>query len=125
MTPRNPLSAAVFAGTLSLALGIPAVAHAADGFVEGSKVTLNARNFYINRNFVDPAYNVRTRLKSGPRVSFLMLSPATPQAPSVLVLMCWPVWQSSSTAVAVPMELACFRLTALVLIATLRMTSVG
>ncbi len=57
MTPRNPLSAAVFAGTLSLALGIPAVAHAADGFVEGSKVTLNARNFYINRNFVDPAYN--------------------------------------------------------------------
>ncbi|BAP79627.1 OprD family outer membrane porin [Pseudomonas sp. MT-1] len=57
MTPRNPLSAAVFTGTLSLALGIPAVAHAADGFVEGSKVTLNARNFYINRNFVDPAYN--------------------------------------------------------------------
>lgn len=57
MTPRNPLSAAVFAGTLSLALGIPAAAHAADGFVEGSKVTLNARNFYINRNFVDPAYN--------------------------------------------------------------------
>ncbi len=57
MTPRNPLSAAVFAGTLSLALGIPAVAHAADGFVEGSKVTVNARNFYINRNFVDPAYN--------------------------------------------------------------------
>ncbi|MBA1279260.1 OprD family porin [Stutzerimonas stutzeri] len=57
MTPRNPLSAAVFAGTLSLALGIPAAAHAAEGFVEGSKVTLNARNFYINRNFVDPAYN--------------------------------------------------------------------
>lgn len=57
MTPRNSLSAAVFAGTLSLALGVPVVAHAADGFVEGSKVTLNARNFYINRNFVDPAYN--------------------------------------------------------------------
>ncbi|MCP9337687.1 OprD family porin [Stutzerimonas xanthomarina] len=57
MTPRNSLSAAVFAGTLSLALGIPAVAHAADGFVDGTKVTLNARNFYINRNFVDPAYN--------------------------------------------------------------------
>ena len=57
MTPRNSLSAAVFAGTLSLALGIPAAAYAADGFVEGSKVTLNARNFYINRNFVDPAYN--------------------------------------------------------------------
>ncbi len=55
MTPRNPLSAAVFAGTLSLALGIPAAAQAAEGFVEGSKVTLNARNFYINRNFVDPA----------------------------------------------------------------------
>lgn len=57
MTPRNPLSAAVLAGTLSLALGIPAVAHAADGFVEGTKIGLNARNFYINRNFVDPAYN--------------------------------------------------------------------
>ena len=57
MTPRNPLSAAVFAGTLSLALGIPAVAHAADGFVEGTKISLNARNFYINRNFVDPDYN--------------------------------------------------------------------
>lgn len=57
MTPRNPLSAAVFAGTLSLALGIPTAVHAAEGFVEGSKVTLNARNFYINRNFVDPAYN--------------------------------------------------------------------
>ncbi len=57
MTPRNPLSAAVFAGTLSLALGIPAVSQAADGFIEGAKVTLNARNFYINRNFVDPTYN--------------------------------------------------------------------
>ncbi len=57
MTPRNSLSAAIFAGTLSLALGIPAVAHAADGFVEGTDVSLNARNFYINRNFVDPAYN--------------------------------------------------------------------
>lgn len=56
MTPRNPLSVAVFAGTLSLALGIPATASAA-GFVEDTKVTVNARNFYINRNFVDPLYN--------------------------------------------------------------------
>lgn len=57
MTPRNPLSIAVFAGTLSLALGIPTVVHAADGFVDGTKVTVNSRNFYINRNFVDPLYN--------------------------------------------------------------------
>jgi len=71
MTPRNPLSAAVFAGTLSLALGIPAVAHAADGFVEGSKVTLNARNstliVILSTRSITAA---RTRLKNGPRASF-------------------------------------------------------
>ncbi|WP_122859610.1 OprD family outer membrane porin, partial [Pseudomonas viridiflava] len=33
---------------------IPAVSQAA-GFVEDAKVNLNLRNFYINRNFVDPA----------------------------------------------------------------------
>ncbi|WP_417790933.1 OprD family porin [Stutzerimonas xanthomarina] len=61
MTPRNSLSAAVFAGTLSLALGIPAVAHAADGFVDGTKVTLNARNFYINREFRDDSITDRSK----------------------------------------------------------------
>jgi len=57
MTLRNPLSAAVFAGTLSMALGIPAAAHAADGFVDGTKITVNARNFYINREFRDDSIN--------------------------------------------------------------------
>ena len=52
MTPRNPLSLAVFAGTLSLALGIPAAANAA-GFVEDTKINVNARNFYIGREFRD------------------------------------------------------------------------
>lgn len=53
MTPRNLLSAAVYAGTLSLALGIPAVTYAADGFIEGTKISVNARNFYIGREFRD------------------------------------------------------------------------
>ncbi|MCQ4258820.1 OprD family porin [Stutzerimonas stutzeri] len=54
MTPRNPLSVAVFAGTLSLALGIPATA-SAQGFVEDTKINVNARNFYIGREFRDDA----------------------------------------------------------------------
>lgn len=54
MTPRNPLAAAVFAGGLTMALGTP-VAVAQEGFVDGSKLSVNARNFYINRNFVDSA----------------------------------------------------------------------
>ncbi|UVJ46659.1 OprD family porin [Pseudomonas sp. LS1212] len=33
---------------------MPAVAD--PGFIDDAKVSLNARNFYINRNFVDPAY---------------------------------------------------------------------
>jgi len=40
-----------------MALGIPAVAHAADGFVDGTKITVNARNFYINREFRDDSIN--------------------------------------------------------------------
>ncbi|AHL75638.1 porin [Stutzerimonas stutzeri] len=61
MTPRNPLSAAVFAGTLSLALGIPAVANAAEGFVDGTTITVNARNFYIGREFRDDAITDRSK----------------------------------------------------------------
>lgn len=61
MTPRNPLSAAVFAGTLSMALGIPAVAHAAEGFFEGTKITVNARNFYIGREFRDDSITDRSK----------------------------------------------------------------
>jgi hypothetical protein len=40
---------------LSLAAGTPVFA-AESGFIEDSTATLTARNFYINRNFVDPAY---------------------------------------------------------------------
>ncbi|HAQ26492.1 MAG TPA: outer membrane porin, OprD family, partial [Pseudomonas sp.] len=56
MIPRTPLSAAVLAGTLSMALGMPALAQESAGFIDGSSATLNLRNFYINRNFVDPLY---------------------------------------------------------------------
>jgi hypothetical protein len=40
--------------TLALAATLPLSSQAA-GFVEDAKVTLGLRNFYINRNFVDPA----------------------------------------------------------------------
>jgi len=57
MIPRTPLSASVLAGTLSMALGMPALAQESAGFIDGSSATLNLRNFYINRNFVDPLYD--------------------------------------------------------------------
>ncbi|KJH82062.1 MULTISPECIES: OprD family porin [Pseudomonadaceae] len=60
MTPRNPLSVAVFAGTLTLALGIPATASAA-GFVDDTKITVNARNFYIGREFRDDSITDRSK----------------------------------------------------------------
>ncbi|WP_144948087.1 OprD family outer membrane porin, partial [Pseudomonas oryzihabitans] len=34
---------------------------AADGFIEGTKANLNLRNFYFNRNFVDPAYTAQNK----------------------------------------------------------------
>ncbi|WP_339493680.1 OprD family porin [Pseudomonas sp. RA_105y_Pfl2_P56] len=46
----------VFPGLIALALAgaaLPATAEEA-GFVEGAKVNLNLRNFYINRNFTNP-----------------------------------------------------------------------
>ncbi|GAB6387598.1 OprD family porin [Stutzerimonas marianensis] len=61
MTPRNPLSAAVMAGTLSLALGIPVAANAADGFLDGTKASVTARNFYIGREFRDDAIDDRSK----------------------------------------------------------------
>ncbi|MGM3387841.1 OprD family porin [Stutzerimonas stutzeri] len=61
MTPRNPLSAAVMAGTLSLALGIPVAANAADGFFDGTKASVTARNFYIGREFRDDAIDDRSK----------------------------------------------------------------
>lgn len=56
MIPRTPLSAAVFAGTLVMALGMPASAQEGEGFIDGTRATLNLRNFYFNRNFVDPRH---------------------------------------------------------------------
>ncbi|WP_327438747.1 OprD family porin [Pseudomonas donghuensis] len=41
-------------GLLAMTCTLPALA-AEGGFVEGAKASLNLRNFYINRNFVDPA----------------------------------------------------------------------
>jgi hypothetical protein len=55
MTARNALSLALI-GAGSMALAMPLSSQAA-GFVEDSKVTLGLRNFYINRNFVDPAFS--------------------------------------------------------------------
>ncbi|SFP62995.1 OprD family porin [Pseudomonas borbori] len=54
MTARNTLSL-VLLGAGSMALALPLSSQAA-GFGEDAKVTLGLRNFYINRNFVDPAY---------------------------------------------------------------------
>nr|WP_298168476.1 OprD family outer membrane porin [uncultured Pseudomonas sp.] len=55
MTARNALSLALI-GAGSMALALPLSSQAA-GFVEDAKVTLGLRNFYINRNFVDPAFS--------------------------------------------------------------------
>ncbi len=41
-------------GLLAMTCALPALA-AESGFAEDAKVNLNLRNFYINRNFVDPA----------------------------------------------------------------------
>lgn len=66
MTLANPLQrfsltslSAVTASTFGLALvafAAPAIAEQDSGFVEDAKASFNVRNFYINRNFVDPAY---------------------------------------------------------------------
>jgi len=44
--------------TLALSAGSTAFAHADEnsGFIDGSSATLNLRNAYLNRNFVNPAY---------------------------------------------------------------------
>ena len=56
MTPRTPSSVALFAGgCMTLAsLGFSAAAQA-EGFADDAKLSLNLRNFYINRNFVNPS----------------------------------------------------------------------
>jgi hypothetical protein len=50
---RSALALAVSAGISTLAYTASA---SAEGFVDDAKVNLNLRNFYINRNFVNPAY---------------------------------------------------------------------
>ncbi|MGW8466255.1 OprD family porin [Pseudomonas sp. CLCA07] len=42
-------------GCSGLALALPMISHA-EGFTDDAKATLNLRNFYINRNFTNPAY---------------------------------------------------------------------
>lgn len=54
MTARNALSLVLLSAG-SMALALPLSSQAA-GFTDDAKVTLGLRNFYINRNFVDPAY---------------------------------------------------------------------
>jgi len=48
--PARPL----LPGLLAMSCALPALA-ADDGFFEGAKAGLSLRNFYLNRNFVDPA----------------------------------------------------------------------
>ena len=55
MTARNALSLALI-GAGSMALALPLSSQAA-GFAEDAKVTLGLRNFYINRNFVNPDFS--------------------------------------------------------------------
>ena len=51
-----PTAPYAFPGLIALALACAALPVAAEeaGFVEGAKVNLNLRNFYINRNFTNP-----------------------------------------------------------------------
>ncbi|WP_176518378.1 OprD family outer membrane porin, partial [Pseudomonas faucium] len=42
-------------GLLAMSCALPVYA-AEGGFMEDAKASLNLRNFYINRNFVDPAH---------------------------------------------------------------------
>ena len=53
---RRPalLPSAIALALAAAAASLPLASHAA-GFVEDAKVTLGLRNFYINRNFVDPS----------------------------------------------------------------------
>ncbi|MBC3419104.1 OprD family porin [Pseudomonas sp. RW3S2] len=50
LQPTRPL----LPGLLAMSCALPVLA-ADGGFMEDAKATLNLRNFYINRNFVDPA----------------------------------------------------------------------
>ena len=43
-------------GLLAVSCALPVYAADNGGFLEDAKASLNLRNFYINRNFVDPAH---------------------------------------------------------------------
>ncbi|WP_287815958.1 OprD family outer membrane porin, partial [Pseudomonas sp.] len=47
-------------GTLALVAALP-LDGMAEGFVDDASVNLNLRNFYFNRNFVDPAYTAQNK----------------------------------------------------------------
>ncbi|KPW76306.1 OprD family outer membrane protein [Pseudomonas cannabina] len=51
----NPSCKIVCGLSAAVAVALSATTSYADGFVDDAKVNLNLRNFYINRNFVDPA----------------------------------------------------------------------
>ncbi|MBH3429033.1 OprD family porin [Pseudomonas alkylphenolica] len=51
----TPTARHLLPGLLAMACALPAAA-TEGGFIEDAKASLNLRNFYINRNFVDPAY---------------------------------------------------------------------
>lgn len=55
---KKPAHHSLVGLTLAISAGSTVMAHADEnsGFVEGSSATLNLRNAYINRNFVNPAY---------------------------------------------------------------------
>ena len=55
MTPSS--AQYLFPGLIAIAVATAALPAQAEesGFVEGAKATLNLRNFYINRNFTNPA----------------------------------------------------------------------
>lgn len=76
------LIAATLAGS-----ALPAVADES-GFVEGAKVNLNLRDFFINRNFTNRP-RPRALLRSGRKVSSSTPSPVSPRAPSASAWMCW------------------------------------
>lgn len=57
MAQQHNLAFSALALALALAAGTLSFGSQAAGFADDAKVTLGLRNFYINRNFVDPAFS--------------------------------------------------------------------
>ena len=57
----SPLARSISLGTLAVALSIPLAAQAA--FIEDSKVSLELRNFYMNRDFRDVPSTSQSKLE--------------------------------------------------------------